>query len=276
MRLRGTERRSWTGAAGFTLFELMISTALMSLILGGAYICLRAGIASQQTVEARNEALQTARVAMARLSADLRCACPLSKDYDFVGMQRTLGEMRADNLDFATHNYTPQRPREADWCEVSYFLDKDRETGKFSLWRRRDPTPDQEPFAGGTREEIARGVRGLKFAYYDGFEWYDEWGDPQGRNKAQTSNKERFNLSGWPEAVRVTLSIDCSTKRGSLVDTAAADRPEPPLVFETIVRVNLADLADSSSTTGSSTNSPTSNAAPAADGATPPPPGGVR
>src|ERR1041385_8400656 len=90
----------------FTLIELVISTSLMAMILGAAYVCLRAGLTSQSLIDDRQEVFQSARVAMGLLSADLRSACSLSKKFDFVGMHRMMGEIRADNLDFATHNYT--------------------------------------------------------------------------------------------------------------------------------------------------------------------------
>src|SRR5687767_6102260 len=106
--------------AGFTLLELVISAALMAMVLAASYVCLNAGFSTRKIVESRTEAAHSARVAMALITADLRSACALSKDFEFVGMDRSLGDVEADNLDFATHNYTPRRQREADWCEVSY------------------------------------------------------------------------------------------------------------------------------------------------------------
>ena len=240
-------------SAGFTLIELSISAALMAMILVSAYLCLSAGVSSQKLVESRTGVLQSARIAMALMSADLRCACPLSKDYAFLGMKRTLGEVQADNLDFATHNYTPRRAREEDWCEVSYFLDKDRASGQFSLWRRRDSTPDDQPLSGGSREEIVPGVRGLKFEYYDGFDWYDEWGDPEGRHKGQSSSLDPANLSGMPEAVRITLWLDPGS-RPAKETSPEKESPEPPLVFQTVARLNLAAISQSSAS-GSTTSS---------------------
>jgi type II secretion system protein J len=235
---------------GFTLIELSISAALMAMILVTAYLCLSAGVSSQRLVESRAGVVQSARIAMALMSADLRCACPLAKNNAFLGMKRTVGEVQADNLDFATHNFTPRRAREADWCEVSYFLDKDRASGQFSLWRRRDATPDDEPLSGGSREEIVPGVRGLKFEYYDGFDWYDEWGDPEGRHKGQISSLDRANLSGMPEAVRITLWLDPGSrpaKEASAKEASAEkDSAEPPLVFQTVARLNLAAISQSS------------------------------
>ena len=217
---------------------MAISGALMSLILFSAYLCFRAAIASQRLIYARQEALQQARVAMSLITADLRGACPLSKEFDFLGMNRSLGDVEADNLDFATHHYTPKKEGEADFCEVSYFLEKERASGTFVLWRRRDPTPDEEPLSGGRREEIARGLRGLRFDYYDGFEWFDEWGDPQGKRRGQESALSPSNLSGMPEAVRITLLMDAAPKRATEDASVQKDaHREPPLVVQSIARL---------------------------------------
>lgn len=260
-----------TNAPGFTLVELVISSALMAGILASAYLCLRSGVASQKLIESRADILQNARVAMTLIAADLRCSCPLSKQFEFLGMDRMLGEVEADNVDFATHNYTPRREREGDFCEVSYFLEKDRESGQFSFWRRRDSTPDDEPLAGGTREEIARGLRGLKFEYYDGFDWYDEWGDPEGRRKGQVSLIDHPNLAGLPEAVRITLWFDPNPR--SKKETAPPkDAAEPPLVFQTVARLNLAAVSLRSNSSGSGADAGESGATPAQTG----PGGGAR
>jgi prepilin-type N-terminal cleavage/methylation domain-containing protein len=251
---------SWTGAnRAFTLIEVVISSALMALIITSAYLCLNAAVSSQKMIEPRATVFQNARVAMALMTADLRCACPLSPDSPFLGMQRMLGTVQADNLDFATHNYTPRRPREGDYCQVSYFLDKDRESGQFALFRRRDPMIAFDPLSGGSREEIARGLLGLRFDYYDGYDWYESWGEVDRRSKAQTSRRERYNLEGMPQAVRITLWFDPNpkTKPADSAGTTAASTSteetaiEPPLVFQTVARLNLATALQNVSSSGS-------------------------
>jgi prepilin-type N-terminal cleavage/methylation domain-containing protein len=249
---RGTESFG-SRNSGFTLIELVVSAALMSMILGSAYLCLRSGIASQKLIDTRAEIFQNARVAMALISSDLRCARTLSKDFEFVGIHRTLGEVDADNLDFAT-SYSPRRPAEGDFCETSYFLQKDPESGQFQLWRRRDSTPDDLPLEGGEREEIARGLTGLRFEYYDGFEWFDDWGDPDGRRKRENSFLEHPNLFGMPEAVRITLWFD-SNPRSVRKDSEQKEKKEPPLVYQTIARLNLATVSQSSGSSSSSSSS---------------------
>ena len=235
------------GQTGFTLIEIVISSALIALILVSGYACLNAAVSSRKMIEPRLEVFQNARVAMAIMTADLRAACPMSKDYDFLGMHRMLGDVQADNLDFATHNYTPRHPREGDFCQTSFFLEKDPESGWYTLYRRRNPRITPDPLSGGSREEIATGLVGLKLEYSDGYDWYDSWGDVEGRGKLQNSRRERYNLEGMPEAVRITLSFDPNpgAKKKEPQDNTAA---EPPFVFQTVARLNLADIPQRNAT----------------------------
>jgi len=237
----------------FTLIEVMISAALMAVILVSAYLCLGAGFSAQKLIEPRVEIFQNARVALAIVSADLRAACPLSKDDDFLGMNRNVGDVEADNLDFGTHNYTPRHAREGDFCQESIYLDKNPETGQLSLWRRRNPTIGLEALTGGTKEELAQGVVGLKLEYFDGLDWFDTWGNVD--TKKQNSARQQSNLVGMPEAVRVTLLMDSNPRRKKSDTAAGEERPEPPFVFQTIARLNLS-AATQASENPSSTTSP--------------------
>ena len=234
-------------AGAFTLIELMISSALMALILVSAYLCLNAGFSAQKLIEPRAEIIQNARVALALMTADLRAACPLSKTDDFLGMTRTVGDIEADNVDFATHNYTPRRAREGDFCQESFYLDKDLETGQFSLWRRRNPTIALNALAGGRKEEIAKGVVGLKLEYFDGLDWYDSWGEVKTGGKDRNSAREQNNLSGLPEAVRITLLMDSNPKKKIPAPATSEEKLEPPLVFQTVARLNLVAAAQNNS-----------------------------
>jgi len=198
---------------------------------------------------------------MAMMSADLRGACPLTQEFAFLGMRRTLGDTDADNLDFATHHYTPHRPREGDFCEVSYFLEKDRGTGQFTLWRRRNPVIAIEPLNGGRREEIIRGVLGMRFEYHDGWEWYDQWGDADQDKRRSTpkAKQDTFNQEGMPEAVRISLWLDANAR-------GTASTNEPPLMFQTVARLNLTAAPQPPSSGASSTNAAPSAAEPSGAG----------
>jgi hypothetical protein len=158
-------------------------------------------------------------------------------------MTRMVGDIEADNLDFATHNYTPRHAREGDFCQESFYLDKDPETGQFSLWRRRNPTIALDPLAGGSREEIAKGVVGLKLEYFDGTDWFDSWGEVKAVGGNQNSAREQNNLSGLPEAVRITLLMDSNPKKRNPDATTGEEPLAPPLVFQTVARLNLVAAA---------------------------------
>jgi hypothetical protein len=170
----------------------------------------------------------------------------LSKTDDFLGMTRTVDDIEADNIDFATHNYTPRHAREGDFCQESFYLDKNLTTGQFSLWRRRNPTIALDDLSGGRKEEIAKGVVGFKLEYYDGDDWHDSWGEVKERGKQQSSSRQANNLSGLPEAVRITLLMDSNPKKKN-PDAASEEKSEPPFVFTTVVRLNLAGATQNNS-----------------------------
>ncbi len=246
------KRHECRSSLAFTLIEVVISAALMAVILTAAYLCLSACIQGRNMVEPRADTIQTARVAMALLTADLRDACSLSPDAPFLGMQRTVGEVEADNLDFATHNYTPRRPNEGDFCEVSYYVEQDPD-GSFSLWRRRNPTLAPDPLSGGSKEEIADNLLGVRFEYFDGLDWYDDWGDINSTENGGTKSAAADQNISWglPEAVRITLMLD-SHPEARRSENTGERVPGPPLVFQTVAYLNLADAANGGSTATSS------------------------
>jgi len=234
--------------SGFTLIEVIISASLMALILVCAYACLSACLSSQKMIEPRADALQNARVAMTLMSADLRNACPLSSDYALLGMQRMLGDVEADNLDFATHNYTPRHPQECDFCEISYYVDKDQ-NGQTCLYRRRNPTFALDPLSGGSREAIAEGVLGLRFEYFDGIDWYDKWGNAEKPDQTVGLTEEQMNQQGLPEAVRITLLLD-SDPQSKPVTNEGTPQTGAPLAFQSVVRLMLADRSQTGRSSG--------------------------
>jgi hypothetical protein len=309
-----------TRRRGVTLLELTVGAAVMTGVIASAYFCLHAGFRTQRMLDERLDEAQKARVVLALIAKDLRQACVWNEEYSFVGMNRELGGIEADNLDFATHNWSPRAPGEGDICEVSYYVDRDPDTGRVGLWRRRDASPDPEPMSGGEREEIVSGVRGLRFEYYDGLWWYDSWGrvDPRRELPAEPAEEEDpfmtsiGNLYGLPSAVRISLAFGeadeeqatesrsvfsssaASSSDASFSDAPFSDAPRPeaesagsrgsdptgrmsrsgtsssagapdtgaPLIFQTVVYLNLADRRGSvssasgdGSTTGTSGNS---------------------
>jgi prepilin-type N-terminal cleavage/methylation domain-containing protein len=240
-------RSSFRKDEGFTLIEMVISGAVAAMIISAAYMCLNAAIAGQKLIEPRAEAVQNARVIMAMMTADLRAACPLSKEFEFLGMARTIEDLQADNLDFATHHYTPQHEREGDYCQVSYYVEKEKGTGDLVLYRRRNRVIAIDPLSGGSRELIAHGLRGVRCEYFDGYDWYDSWGETDPKKKDRKSAQIAPNLSGMPEAVRITLWVNPNPKKPKADPLKPGEEPrsEPPLVFQSVARLNLTAASQS-------------------------------
>jgi len=123
------------------------------------------------------------------------------------------------------------------------------------LWRRRNPRISLDPLSGGRREELARGVLGLRLEYSDGLDWYESWGDTERRGKEQFSNRYRANLAGMPEAVRITLLLNPRPPKKAAEGQETVTN-EPPLIFRTVARINLAESNQTGPSAGSSTNAP--------------------
>lgn len=255
---------------GFTLVELLISVSLMSGVLAASYICLQAALTSRSLVEDRSDAIQTGRVIMNLIATDLRAAHRISDQHTILGLDRTLEGIEADNIDFVTRHHQPKLPVEADFCETSYFVIKNPETARFVLLRRQDPLPDDEPIAGGQREVLVEDVLGLKFEYYDGWDWYNDWGDaktPEETTEAETASLlSAAGRRGFPDAIRISLLLPESAKRelpnpDTEFSSESPLTPPGALLFQTIVRLNLTEteLESGNSATTPEGSSPSQN-----------------
>ena len=221
---------------GFTLAEMLVATIVISGVIASSYYALDAGLAARDVVSERSDALQKARIALEILRADLRAACAWDDEFEFVGLDREVSGADADNLDFASHRWTPWKPGQSDIVEVSFYIEKSRVDGRRALWRRIDPTPDGQPLEGGFREELMSGVEALRFEYSDGFEWYDEWGKQVQRTRELTERSLfQTNDSGLPDAVRVTVSMAPDAKPSRIRSSA------PPVTLQTTVFLPLAE-----------------------------------
>ena len=229
--------------SGFTLIELIVASSVTVGIIGSVFLCFLSVAAPSAPWRSAARCCRTRASPFsawprtsrwrARSRASSRCsastACAKSRTVAWASRRTT--------STFATHNWRPQRVGERDFCEISYFVDRDPETGELCLFRRRDPTPDDKPLEGGTRELIAVGVRAFRLEYLGGLLWENKWGSlPETRGFSNDPTADMF-ANSMPEAVRVSLAL------GRPHDHRAGPAPveeEPPLLVQQTIYLPLA------------------------------------
>jgi len=184
--------------AGFTLLEIMISIGILVLVLAMVYNAFNSSIKAFATIDAHGDAYGEARLTLNRMSEEIG-SIYLSEHNPNTGL---LGEDKdEDDLPFDSLHFTSlshirwiKDSRESELCEIGYFLERDQEMEKSFLFRREDWNVDGTLEEGGIALELAEGIEGLNFRYYDGEEWADDWD-----SKAK---------GGLPKAIEVVLLVE--------------------------------------------------------------------
>jgi prepilin-type N-terminal cleavage/methylation domain-containing protein len=222
-------------SAGFTLLEVLVASALLSLVLAIVYGVFSQTLTSKQRAEEQSAQSRAARIVLLRIGDDLQASFPFAPDnFRFVG-KTSRGQQFPDAfLSFVSLSglSLTSGSHAGDWCEVEYELVPDpRSASARQLVRRTrfDPTtPDstagRATTASGTSEgetlPLLTGVQGLRFRFFDGRAWHEEWGEEQTQTKL-------------PRAVEVELYL--VRKK-----TEARHEEEETVTFSTLVDLPLA------------------------------------
>jgi prepilin-type N-terminal cleavage/methylation domain-containing protein len=154
---RGFPRRN----AGFSLVEMLVSTALFSFVLAGMYLLYTTMLGSLSRGEMFSDLQQNARVGMQRMVQDVRMAgydpsnaIPLlaSAPKDIIR------EATAGCLSFIGYQVYGSPPEDRTY-QISYYLDG---TTLKRLAERWDP-----PFVSGGAQPLAENIAALTLTYYD-------------------------------------------------------------------------------------------------------------
>jgi general secretion pathway protein J len=188
---------------GFTLLEVLVASAILSLVLAALYGVFSRTLASQRLAEGRADRSRSARIVLLRLGEDLQASLPFTKENShFAGETRQGDAFPAGVLSFIslTQTQASSTSREGDVNEIGYDLFPDLTVpGSYYLMRRVNPDPGiTDPAADhalNTEEyPLLSLVRGLRFRFFDGRIWREEWGQDDTRNKL-------------PRAVEATLYL---------------------------------------------------------------------
>ncbi len=198
-----------TGYSGFTLLEVLVASAILSLVLAAVYGVFSQTLSSKRFVEDRAERARVARIALLRIGEDLQSALPPTASYlRFIGETRLSREYPEDTLSFATLARTASinHAQEGDLNTIGYTLEPDPSdiTQKQLVRRVRFALATENRSA----DEIAPllyQVQGLRFRFFNGRTWQDEW-------------KPENTQEGLPQAVEATVYV--ADRRGEVAQFA--------------------------------------------------------
>lgn len=181
---------------GFTLLEVVISVAILAVIMTIVFSTFNSSMKAFTAIENQGSAYAGARIVLSRISEEIGSIYwsedPKSNT-GLIGGDEEEYDLPFDSLHFTSlsHIRWAKDSNESELCEIGYYLVKDEGTGESFLFRREDWNVDGTIEEGGTTLELAEGVDGLNFRYYDGEEWVDDW---------DTRTK-----GGLPKAIEVVL-----------------------------------------------------------------------
>jgi|GEM_PF-468085 len=221
-------RATGYSSRGFTLLEVLVATSVLSIVLAILYGVFSQTLATKRTAEDRAALSRTARIVLLRMGEDIQASFPFAPaDARFVGATRRTSTFPRASLSFtsfATAQLTDVG-REGDWSEIAYDLVPDPLAP--TLWQlvrrvRLGSESDRNARRDNDEAEVLpllSRVQGLRFRFFDGREWLEEWG--QDRTKARV-----------PQAVEVEL----------VLAPAGAPEKKSNKQFENITFSTLVDL----------------------------------
>ncbi len=193
---------------GFTLIEMMISMAILSVLFLLVYGTFSATFKASEHMESEADDYRLARLGIYHLAKDLSMfhvgdpvvstgseASPLI----FIGEDRIRlaegGELPNDLLQFTSvsHGRTMRDAPESDQVTVSYYLQEKRLIQEAILSNGRVVT-----------QEIGEPLNGLNFRYLDpdGRTWIDEWDALEKKNRPPLAIEVEFYLKKEKGEVR--------------------------------------------------------------------------
>ncbi len=194
---------------GFTLLEVIVAIAILSLIAVMVYSSFFSMARSKRNLQEVASRYQQGRSALDRMSRELSAAFvsahrPFTqvqpvRETAFIGSD----ERPTDRIDFTSFSYRRLKrdAHESDQAEIGYFGSTDPENrDKVDLVRRVSKYIDDDPTRGGIIQVLAEDVASLEISYLDPLtgEWTDSW----------DSTQPAGQLGRLPSQVWITLELN--------------------------------------------------------------------
>ncbi|MBI4496067.1 MAG: prepilin-type N-terminal cleavage/methylation domain-containing protein [Deltaproteobacteria bacterium] len=211
-------------AAGFTLFELLITLAILAVVFSMLYLTFHQSLAAMRAGEERGEVIQRGRMILERLAGEIQGSfLPAGENrsptlrFGFLGQGQAEGKIYRDRLDFTTTSFPSSGGGEL--AEIGYFLDYVAGAKGFTLFRRQDEV-DGDLRQGGVPLALCDRVRSLRFIYFDqeGKE-EREWDSLEGARRNRLPLRVEIQLlleddRGAVQAFRTQVSLPLAGEKG--------------------------------------------------------------
>ena len=211
-------KRRLAGSGGFTLIEILVASAIASIILTMAYASYTAIITSVRRSTGRAEFYENVNLAITKIDMDIANTYYTrnNKNVNFI-CEDSQGNSTL-NFVTVTHNddnfsgSLAMTNPSSDVHEVGYHLKENPRTpGLYFLIKREEPHYDDDPLKGGTENVILVNVVGLKFEFLRGYDWNEGW------------DSRENHL--YPRAVKTTLTVKDYQEK------------EEKFIFETLINI---------------------------------------
>jgi len=211
---------------GFTVLELVVAISIAAIVTAAIASSLSQLGRARDVAHLRMTATRRATDALEHLRRDVQSV--LRSDDLFHTRFRLAPETGSlegrqvdrDQLLAFGQRLRPVRPidysGEGQEYETQYRIETDGQGP--SLWRRRDPVPDQFEAAGGVAEPLGDGIVSLRLEAYDGAAWRQEWDS---------------DIDGLPWSVRATV-----TATGARLGEPAMENPRSLVTLRTEIPVD--------------------------------------
>jgi len=238
MPLRNKRRKPIVSSAvplqnqqGLTLVEVLVTTAILSLILALIYGTLVASLKAKEYAERIADLEQSGLTALDLIVSDVESAFIYNQEGAFFsGTDRRIRGNEADTLSLTTCGERNLSKKYRGPTAIAYFIEPDPQDGETLVLLRRE-----SPFGGAGSSEngavftVVDNVRSLNFQYFDGEAWQDSWGlSIDTRLPAAVKIDLVISFSDYPSPTSSETALEetFSTTVTPIIDTSPSEQKE--------------------------------------------------
>ncbi|GEM_PF-4551589 len=206
---------------GITLVELMLALLITTVVIGAVYGAFRAGLSTWKKTDSKTTVYQNVRVTLDQMSREIRSIFvnPDNPAIKFVGRHEKL------NFVCAMPPGLVEGMNKYDLHSVTYFIADSRwEKGK-ALWKYDEVKPipvslfslnltneeNLESEIIKNSEELLPMINEVRFRYYNGDSWQDEWGNEEVPT-AGVAGMPPGGMNILPKSIEITIVIQYDEK----------------------------------------------------------------